>query len=159
FVYRVYAETTGNRRPLDGPLSDFSPHPTGVPDGSAPSLVSSNLVVQEAFNGPHDPWLANNATTTFSNHVEVFADLDASRTFTPGDVRPVARAGRVLNYTYDHTLEPLANANQSSAAAVNSFYIANWLHDWWYDSGFTEATGNAQVDNFGRGGVANDPML
>src|SRR5207237_574802 len=52
FVYRVYAETTGVRRPLDGPLSDFSPHPTGVPDGSAPTLVPSNLVVQEAFNGP-----------------------------------------------------------------------------------------------------------
>src|SRR5262249_7275895 len=33
-----------------------------------------------------------------------------------------------------------------------------WLHDWWYDSGFTEATGNAQQDNFGRGGVAGDPM-
>jgi hypothetical protein len=37
--------------------------------------------------------------------------------------------------------------------------IVNWLHDWWYDSGFTEATHNAQRENFGRGGVANDPML
>src|SRR5207247_465271 len=34
FVYRVYAEQTGVRRPLDGPLEGFSPHPTGTPDGS-----------------------------------------------------------------------------------------------------------------------------
>src|SRR5262249_33209059 len=32
-------------------------------------------------------------------------------------------------------------------------------HDWWYDSGFTEATGNAQLDNFGRGGVDGDPII
>ncbi|HMG53972.1 MAG TPA: hypothetical protein VK601_10825, partial [Kofleriaceae bacterium] len=31
FVYRVYMETTGNRRPLDGALASFAPHPTGVP--------------------------------------------------------------------------------------------------------------------------------
>ena len=64
FVYRVYAETTGNRRPLDGPLQSFAPHPTGVPDGSAPGLVPSNLVVMEAFNETLDKWLPDNATTT-----------------------------------------------------------------------------------------------
>jgi hypothetical protein len=159
FVYRAYMETTGNRRPLDGPLQDFSPHPTGVPDGSTPALVPSNLVVMEAFNGPLDPWLPNNATTTSGNNAEAFADLDATRTFTPGDVRPVVRSGRVLNYAYDHTLEPTANATQSSAAAVNAFFMVNWLHDWYYDSGFTERTGNAQQDNLGRGGVAGDPLL
>jgi hypothetical protein len=37
--------------------------------------------------------------------------------------------------------------------------MANWLHDWYYDSGFTETTRNAQADNFGRGGVGGDPLL
>ncbi|HSR98599.1 MAG TPA: M36 family metallopeptidase [Kofleriaceae bacterium] len=45
------------------------------------------------------------------------------------------------------------------AAAVNVFFVTNWLHDWYYDSGFTEATGNAQVDNFGRGGIPGDPLI
>ena len=36
--------------------------------------------------------------------------------------------------------------------------MTNWLHDWWYDSGFNEAAGNAQLDNFGRGGVDGDPL-
>ncbi|HEX7841663.1 MAG TPA: M36 family metallopeptidase [Kofleriaceae bacterium] len=160
FVYRAYMEATGNRRPLDGPLQSFAPHPTGVPDGSAPGLLPApNLVVMEAFNGPVDKWLPDNATTTSGNNAEAFADLDATRTFTPGDVRPAVKSGRVLNYNYDHTLGPLATTDQSSAGAVNAFFMVNWMHDWWYDSGFTEAAGNAQLDNLGRGGVAGDPLL
>jgi hypothetical protein len=159
FVYRVYADTTGVRRPFDGPLQSFAPHPSGVPDGSAPGVIPSNLVVMEAFNGPRDPWLATNATTTNGNNAEAFADQDGTNNLSPADILPDVRAGRVLNFQYDHTLEPLANATQAKAASVNAFYIVNWLHDWFYDSGFTEATGTAQTDNFGRGGVANDPML
>ena len=159
FVYRVYADTTGNRRPLDGPLQSFAPHPTGVPDGSQPGLIPSNLVVLDSFNGPLDKWLPDDATTTSGNNAEAFADLDASASFTAGDIRPEVRAGRVLNYQYDHQAEPLATVDQSKAAVVNVFFIVNWMHDWWYDSGFTEATRNAQANNFGRGGVANDPLL
>ena len=44
------------------------------------------------------------------------------------------------------------------ASVTQVFYVTNWLHDWWYDSGFNEAAGNAQKDNFGRGGVAGDPL-
>jgi large repetitive protein len=160
FVYRLYAEPTGVRRPLDGPLADFSPHPTGFPDGSAPSsFIDSNLVVVDAFNGPRDPWLPNNATTTSGNNANAFSDLDGTGTFTTGDVRPEVRSGRVLNYRYDTSLEPLATPDQIKAGVVSTFFLTNWMHDWWYDSGFTEATGNAQVDNYGRGGVANDPII
>ena len=34
--------------------------------------------------------------------------------------------------------------------------MVNWLHDWYYDAGFDEAAGNAQTDNYGRGGLAGD---
>ncbi len=44
------------------------------------------------------------------------------------------------------------------AAVTQLFYTNNWLHDYWYDSGFNEAAGNAQLDNFGRGGVGGDPL-
>src|SRR5438046_2434500 len=44
------------------------------------------------------------------------------------------------------------------AAVTQLFYITNWLHDYWYDSGFDEAGGNAQKSNFGRGGVEGDPL-
>ena len=159
FVYRAYAETTGNRRPLDSPLQSFAPHPTGVPDGSAPSLIPSNLVVMEAFNGPGDKWLPDDATTTAGNNAEAFGDLDGNSAFSTGDIRPEVTSRRILNFTYDHTLEPLATPGQSKAGSVNAFFIVNWMHDWWYDSGFTEVTRNGQLDNLGRGGVANDRLL
>jgi hypothetical protein len=159
FSYRVFAETTGNGNPLDGALASFNPHPTGRPDGTLPPPAPYNLVVMEAFNGPHDPWLPATATTTSGNNVEVFADLTAPPGFSPGDVLPDVLPGRSLDHRFDFTAEPLASVTQSEAAAVNVFYVTNWLHDWYYDSGFTEATGNAQVDNFGRGGVGGDPLI
>jgi len=159
FVYRALAEATGNRTPLDGALASFAPHPTGVPDGSLPDLGPYNLVVQEAFNGPHDPWLGTMATTTTGNNVDAYADIARPTGFSAGDIRPDVRGGRTLNHKYDFTAEPLATATQSKAAAVNVFFVTNWLHDWYYDSGFTEATGNAQLDNFDRGGVGGDPLV
>ena len=158
FLYRAYAETTGNRRPLDGAFESFAPHPTGVPDGSAPALAATQLVVMDAFNGPRDPWLPGDATTTAGNNAEAFADLDGSYSFTEGDLRPDVRAGRVLNHAFDPRQQPLASPEQSKAAAVNAFFVVNWMHDWWYDSGFTEAVGDAQQDNYGRGGVDGDPL-
>jgi extracellular elastinolytic metalloproteinase len=48
--------------------------------------------------------------------------------------------------------------NYGDAATVNLFYWMNRAHDLHYLSGFDEAAGNFQVDNFGRGGVGNDPI-
>src|SRR5688500_19480137 len=46
--------------------------------------------------------------------------------------------------TYDPTLEPNASTDQMMAAVTQLFYVNNWLHDHYYDSGFNEAAGNAQ---------------
>ncbi|HET8947837.1 MAG TPA: M36 family metallopeptidase [Candidatus Polarisedimenticolia bacterium] len=45
------------------------------------------------------------------------------------------------------------------AAVTNLFYLTNWYHDFLYHLGFTEAAGNFQKDNFGRGGLANDALF
>ena len=39
------------------------------------------------------------------------------------------------------------------------FFHVNWLHDRWYEAGFDEASGNAQQNNFGLGGIGGDPIL
>jgi hypothetical protein len=121
------------------------------------------LITMEGFNtnpdGVADPWLAPGATETRGNNIEAFAEhtdpdgpgpetLLFAKTTAPG----------VFDYAYDLAAEPIANLEQAKAAITQLFYTTNWLHDWWYDSGFTEAAGNAQRDNFGRGGVADDPM-
>jgi hypothetical protein len=48
--------------------------------------------------------------------------------------------------------------NFADAASTNLFYWINRAHDLHYQSGFDEAAGNFQQDNFGRGGVGGDPI-
>jgi extracellular elastinolytic metalloproteinase len=43
------------------------------------------------------------------------------------------------------------------AADANLFAMHNRMHDWSYKLGFTETAWNAQVSNFGKGGLGNDP--
>jgi hypothetical protein len=45
------------------------------------------------------------------------------------------------------------------AALLSLFYMTNWYHDLLYHLGFTEAAGNFQLDNFGRGGLGNDYLF
>ena len=42
---------------------------------------------------------------------------------------------------------------------ANLFYFVNLAHDFYYSLGFTEAAGNLQTDNYGRGGVGHDAVL
>jgi hypothetical protein len=159
FNYRVYAETTGDKRPLDGPIADWSPHPAGTPDGSYPAYVPSSLVSIDGFNEHGDPWLAADATTTVGNNVEVGTDRNGDNQVAGEDIRATTTRSRTFDYAYNTAAEPMATSDQSRAALVHLFYTINWLHDWWYDSGFTEAAGNAQKSNLGRGGVENDVLV
>ena len=52
---------------------------------------------------------------------------------------------------------PRPQRNDIDAARANLFAMHNRMHDWSYHLGFTEATFNLQKDNFGRGGLGNDP--
>ena len=61
-------------------------------------------------------------------------------------------------YARELLLAPLSSQNQEMAAITQLFYTTNYLHDYWYDSGFNEAAGNAQDNNFGRGGQEGDHM-
>ena len=162
FTYRVYADTTGNHRPMAGPHEDYAPHPTGMPDGSTPMLIPAPLITIEGFNtnplGRADPWLASSARETRGNNVDAYADDNAPDGFSNGDTRATLTGPRTFDRVYDTTIDPAANETQTMASVAEIFYVTNWLHDYWYDSGFDEAAGNAQLNNFGRGGVGGDPL-
>src|SRR5262249_13977516 len=132
FTYRVFADAGGNRNPFDGALESFNPHPTGIPDNTVPPPAPYDLVTMEAVNAPHDPWLAPTATTTSGNNVIAVARPTG---FSSGDVLPDVHPGQIFDAAYNFGAEPLATVTQSKAAAVNVFFVANWLHDWYYDSG------------------------
>src|SRR6185436_19596087 len=121
FHYRVFAETA-NQRPLDGPQIGASPHPTGFPDGTRPPFVGPNLVTMGGYNA--DAYVALSAPDGFTPGVDFRADFTGPRSF---------------DRNFDTSIEPVATIDQQKAAITNAFYTVNWLHDYWYDSGFDEA--------------------
>ena len=156
FKYRVH--NTGNAifQPEDGPAPG-SPHPTGIPDGFQAPTVAEKLIEIESLL-PGRPWLAAGATTTNGNNCNAYADLAAPQGQNAGDVSGQVTAPGEFDYTYDHT-QPASQANNLQNSLVGMFFHVNWLHDRWYEAGFDEASGNAQQNNFGLGGIGGDPIL
>jgi large repetitive protein len=161
FSYRVFAEATGNNLPMLSPYGrTHFPHPAGTPDGSQPEMVAPNLVtLQNAPFSRNDPWLAPGATTTVGNNVAAYADLVAADGFTAGDTYADLTSPGTFDRSFDATQTANVSTDQIKAAVTNLFYMNNWMHDWFYDAGFDEQSGNAQTSNFGRGGVAGDAIL
>jgi len=174
FTYRVYAESTPPYLPLPGPGGRGGfPHPTGQPDGYQPPIEPRNLVtLQNAPFSRNDPWLNDIARTTQGNNVEAFTNMLAGDGYGPpgtdecnlslpvdGDLHACITSPQTFDHPYDHNLMPNANRMQVNAVVTNLFYTINYLHDFFYDAGFNEAAGNAQTNNFNRGGTGNDSIF
>ncbi len=95
----------------------------------------------------------NQWTTTRGNNV--FAYLDTDGNGTPDG--PTAEGGPSLDFDfpYDASLEP---TDMGETAETNLFYMNNVMHDFSFHQGFDSAAGNFQTNNFGNGGVGNDPV-
>lgn len=163
YQYRVWADPTApNNPPMDGPMENATPHPTGNPDGFVPDWVAPGLFSMEGFNtnpdGGSDPWLPDGATESTGNNVDAYADHFSPDGFSDGDLRATVTGDRVFDRVYDVLLDPVDSDAQIMAAVIQIFYTTNWMHDFWYDSGFDEAAGNAQQDNYGRGGADGDAL-
>jgi hypothetical protein len=158
FTYRVYAEGTGDRRPWDGPTGPVgTPHPTGTPNGYQAPFIAAPLRTVESLLGPTDPWLPSGATVTTGNNTEAYLDLASPDGISGTDPRGVTTSANTFDYQYDSTQNVNVAVNQQ-AAIIGMFYQVNWLHDFWYKHGFTEAARNAQTNNYGRGGTGNDSV-
>ena len=60
-------------------------------------------------------------------------------------------------YAFDSTLSPLQTTN-SQFAITNLFYWCNYLHDFFFNLGFDEASGNFQFQN-SQNGIGNDGLI
>jgi uncharacterized repeat protein (TIGR01451 family) len=144
-TFRVYTS--------DSP-SPFSPgHPT--PLTNQPPVTNRVLIVTNAFNTNASPngWIDEAVNETRGNNVDAHTDHSGLNTIDP---RPQGSPFRVFDFPMDLTQDPL---NYSDAAVVQLFFLCNWYHDKLYELGFTEAAGNFQVNNFGRGGLGNDAVI
>ena len=156
FSYRVHNTGDTLLRPEDGPAPG-TPHPTGSPNGFQATPILEKLIKVESLLAG-DPWLPPTANTTDGNNCIAYADLKAPDGFSTGDVMGKVSAPLVFDYKYNHTKSARDPKNLQNSL-VGMFFHVNWLHDRWYEAGFDEASGNAQKNNFGRGGVGGDPIL
>ncbi|MDV3221462.1 M36 family metallopeptidase [Intrasporangium sp.] len=114
-----------------------------------------------AFTGLDGSWVSG--TTTSGNNVNAY--LDRNDDDANNEYQPTA-ADQHFNYTFTDAWRTTADVNSVAAldadrdaAITQLFYYTNVMHDWLYGHGFDEASGNFQVDNFGRGGSGGDPVL
>ncbi|MFA5941096.1 MAG: M36 family metallopeptidase [Sinimarinibacterium sp.] len=173
FTYRTFADDAAPFQPFDAPLGNgYTPFSGSNPGDTITRVgVDSKLVTLEhggIVTG--DPWLADDATETTGNHVDACLDnidLPSVGLAVPPPVNSCVpdlelRATTTADHTFDYPItadEDPSTATAQSAAVVNLFYMNNWLHDWWYNHGFDEVSGNAQSSNYERGGEEGDPVL
>lgn len=166
-LYRVWVDKEVHEyRPKDGPHADLSPHPTGSPDDHVKIVGNGfrrRIAKVDGLNtnpeGGFDPWLLPKAKDLLAgNNVSAYADHFSPDGFSEGDVAAFARPSGTFESPWFPEDGAFGTTDQIEAAIVQLFFVNNWLHDWYYDSGFTEAAGNAQMNNYGRGGVEGDPL-
>ncbi len=159
-TYRVFADPQ-TLAPMDGPQGNgIAPHPTGKPDRMKLTWQPSQLVtLSNVPFSKNDPWLPPGATKTEGNNVHAYADLADPDGFGAGDIADEPSAASTFDRTYDTNASPGATTASIQASTTHLFYVTNFLHDWFYDAGFDEASGNHQKNNLGRGGKARDALL
>lgn len=98
-------------------------------------------------------WIEDGLNETLGNNVDAHTDWDNDD--QPDLPRPRGLPRRIFDFPMDLGQPPNSYAN---ASVVQLFYWNNWMHDRLYELGFTEAAGNFQKLNYGRGGLENDPV-
>ena len=136
--YNVYAEPAES--PSHGPLTIVNDpaHPTASPFGWHDT---------DGVEGPE-------FTITRGNNTSTYLDKNADNQSDGGE--PDGGEELVFDFPHNQLGEP---AESDDAAQVNLFYWNNFLHDFTYILGFDEPSGNFQVNNYGNGGIGNDPVL
>ncbi|WP_328852352.1 M36 family metallopeptidase [Micromonospora globbae] len=147
-------------RPPD-PAEDGSSYrvfefPKGDPNDGPQSLVTNPADGTASPYGWHDTDGSPGAeyTTTRGNNAHAYTDRDANNQIDPGSP---ADGGATLTFNFPADLNEHPQT-YTQAAVVNQFYWCNIVHDLTYRYGFDEASGNFQVNNYGRGGAGGDDV-
>ena len=157
WVTSVVDATTGQVLDEESRYSHAGPEGNVITDQHPDADPTQSI---EPFTGIDGSWVTG--TVTSGNNVNAYRDRDNDNA---SDYQPSA-ADQHFNYTFTDAWRTTANRASTpaldadqDAAITQLFYYVNDLHDWLYDHGFNEVSGNFQVDNFGRGGAAGDAVL
>ncbi len=120
---------------------------------ASPWLIQGQSVLPSPY-GWHDTDGTEGAesTLTFGNNVFAYPDRNADN--QPDSIL-IPDGGSNLSFNFPINLSESPNT-YVAAATTNLFYWNNIIHDVMYNYGFTEAAGNFQLNNYDKGGQAND---
>ncbi|RYV03417.1 peptidase M36 [Shewanella sp. OPT22] len=158
YNYRAYISEDGT--PWDSPHGNVIP---AAADSKSTDYISASyleapmVALKNAGISTDDPWLEEDAEEANGNNVHAYADLVAPDGFTTGDLKAEVNGDATFDYPYNPESAEYSVENRK-AAIVNLFLVNNFLHDDYYAHGFDEASGNAQLSNYDRGGVEGDPL-
>jgi hypothetical protein len=140
----------------DGSSYRVFPIPLESPSDGERALVQNPASAEASPFGWHDTDGAAGpeSTRTHGNNVDAYADRDNDNLPDPG-TDPDGGAGLDFDFPLDLGRRPL---DSRDAAVTNLFYWNNIIHDVLYGYGFDEASGNFQVNDYGRGGAGADAV-
>jgi Zn-dependent metalloprotease len=129
---------------------------TEAPDKGARQLVS---FVGDTTINTAAGWMGSSTVTT-GNNVEAYLDTNADNAPDNNNgsglsVGHASSATQDFTFPFSTTVDP---RTQQAAVVTNLFYYNNVMHDFSYNLGFTETSGNFQTNNYGRGGIGNDSV-
>ncbi|MEZ4932217.1 MAG: M36 family metallopeptidase [Saprospiraceae bacterium] len=149
-----FPNPTGNNTMVVGDSYRIYPQPLESPNHAAilPPADGRSLVVDPADPtaspfGWHDTDGIAGAEFTITRGNNVHAFIESS------GFSPDGGAGLNFDFPLDLTQSP---TTYQSAAVTNLFYWVNYMHDFAYQYGFDEASGNFQENNYGNGGLGSD---
>jgi extracellular elastinolytic metalloproteinase len=124
-----------------------------------PVVTPQAVVAGPAAGGTESPagWLfagSHRSVDIAGNNVHAYLDTDANNAPDAGGT--AIGDGNFLTAA-DLSQSPSVAGNKN-VATQNLFYLNNVIHDELYTHGFTEAAGNFQENNFGRGGRGSDSV-
>jgi len=144
-------EFSANNLPPDNSSYRVFALPVESPAHGDRTLLSEPATDASPF-GWHDTNGVEGAEFTITRGNNVHAYTDLNDTNTPG-YSPDGGAGLVFDFPFDQNVEAI---DQQDAAITQLFYTNNYLHDYVYNFGLDEASGNFQSNNYGNGGNGND---
>ncbi len=147
-------DATYNVFTSDSP-SPFSPG-WQTPQSGQPATSPRALITLSALstNASPEGWIPGGGNDTIGNNVAAATDRNGDD--APDLPRPQGSPFRVFDFPLNLAMSP---TDSGAAAVVQLFYWCNFMHDRLYDLGFTEAAGNFQSNNFGRGGLGGDAVI
>ncbi|KNE72648.1 hypothetical protein AMAG_16410 [Allomyces macrogynus ATCC 38327] len=119
-------------------------------------IVNVNSSKEVLINASPQGWHKAGPTTSFTDTRGNNVDARPNTADLAKNVRPDGGPTRDFRpFAPDFT----KNADQyTPGATVQLFYALNKAHDVSYKYGFDEASGNFQIDNYGKGGLSGDPI-